>query len=416
MTKRCLKLGLVAVLLTFMAVGSALADQNSGPGKLYQAGQGGGPEDEPSVELVTAVPNLSFPIIMTDYIQMFFQQTWVDKDLDGEVDANEWVLDYDLDDDGIDEMTQPTPIEVEEVISDTYSGTYPGNEEEERCVYILDKTTSCALDWQNPEGTGTPENPVPDGELDDLDLYCEDMVDWIVANEPWYDQPVYYDGTLYDNNPNNIWDATIVDTSENGGANSWQADWLYQSHKIYIEFIDWGNPLENINPVVGQRFPVEVALYELLDVPMTAYGMACLEYPGTKIELFGTSTMNRSDYTYRTYFATVLTNLFIAEVDQPNGITAPLEISPGIGPSGKMNFASGSGGWIPEVPGWHRIWFRVTDPLITLEDAIVNNDEHYMMTTGCFVQPLNPNKLELTGIVGNSVYIDIFVEPASGGG
>ncbi len=51
---------------------------------------------------------------------------------------------------------------------------------------------------------------------------------------------------------------------------------------VNIDFIDWGNPLENINPIVGQRFPVEVALYEKLETPMTAYKMACLEYPGTK--------------------------------------------------------------------------------------------------------------------------------------
>ena len=46
-----------------------------------------------------ATPNLSFPLIATDIIQLFYLQTWVDADGDGVVDDSEWVLDYDLDDD-----------------------------------------------------------------------------------------------------------------------------------------------------------------------------------------------------------------------------------------------------------------------------------------------------------------------------
>ena len=74
------------------------------------------------------------------------------------------------------------------------------------------------------------------------------------------------------------------------GANSWQADWVMETEAVVtIEFVDWGNPLENINPIVGLRFPVEVALYKQLETPMTAFKMACLEYPGSKDEVFGTS-------------------------------------------------------------------------------------------------------------------------------
>ncbi|HSR34137.1 MAG TPA: hypothetical protein VLY63_26520, partial [Anaerolineae bacterium] len=87
---------------------------------------------------------------------------------------------------------------------------------------------------------------------------------------------------------------------------------------------------------------------------------------------------------------------------------------PGIGPSGKMNFASGGGGWIPTMRGWHRIWLHTNDSLIDFAGAIVNNDEHYIMSTGCKVQDLNPNKLELTGIVGDSTYIDVLVVKSNG--
>ena len=46
----------------------------------------------------------------------------------------------------------------------------------------------------------------------------------------------------------------------------------------------------------------------------------------------------------QSYFATVLTNKFTAEVWNPDGTITALNLGPGIGPSGKMNFASGGGG------------------------------------------------------------------------
>ena len=99
----------------------------------------------------------------------------------------------------------------------------------------------------------------------------------------------------------------------------------------------------------------------------------------------------------------------------PDGTITSITLGPGIGPSGKMNFASGNGGWIPTMPGWHRIWLHVNDPLIDFSGAIVNNDEHYITSTGCMVQELNPNKLALVGITGDSTYIDVLVEKPSGG-
>jgi hypothetical protein len=105
----------------------------------------------------------------------------------------------------------------------------------------------------------------------------------------------------------------------------------------------------------------------------------------------------------------VLTNKFLAEVWNPDGTITSITLEPGIGPSGKMNFASVGGGWIPAMPGWHRIWLHTNDPLIDMTYAIANNDEHYIGSTGCKVQDLNPNKLELTGIIGDSTYIDVLV-------
>jgi len=371
---------LVAVLLAFPLRGSAKNDKK---------------KDESA-----ATPNLSFPIIATDILQMFYLQTWVDSDGDGEVDDSEWVIDYDLDDDGVNEMTEPTPIEVTEAISDQYNGGYPGNEEAEHCTYTVGDD-GCAVDISGPDG-------LPDGIIDDYDLTCEPMLTWLQSTQPWYDQPV----TTTDTDPNLIWNANYVDA-----ANSWQADWVRETENVvYIDFIDWGNPLENtVYPVVGQRFPVEVALYALLEEPMTAYTMACLEYPGSKDEIFGTADASGS-FTYDSYFATVLTNNFFAEVWNPDGTITPIDLEPGIGPSGKMNFASANGGWMPEMTGWHRIWLHTNDPLIDFTYAIVNNDEHYIMTSGCMAQTLNENKLDLVGIVGDSTFIDVEVKKKNGGG
>ena len=388
MKTRSVLLAVLVILLAFPMVG--FAEKPAEPPK-PQPGPPGG-EFPGKKDPFAATPNLSFPLIATDIIQMFYLQTWVDSDGDGEVDGSEWVLDYDLDDDGVNEMTEPTPIEVTEVINVQYNGSYPGNEDAKHCTYTVGDD-GCAVDINL------------DGIIDDSDLSCESMVAWLQSMQPWYDQPV----TTTDTDPNLIWNADYVDA-----ANSWQADWVRETENVVtIDFIDWGNPLENINPIVGQRFPVEVALYELLETPMTAYSMACLEYPGTKVELFGTTDASGS-FTYESAFATVLTNKFTAEVWNPDGTITSINLGPGIGPSGKMNFASGGGGWIPTMTGWHRIWLNTNDPLISFSGAIVNNDEHYVMTSGCMAQTLNPNKLELTGIVGDSTYIDVLVVRPSG--
>jgi len=366
MNKRLLLFVLLAVLLVFSVGGVSAKKQDTSK----------------------AMPNLSFPLIMTNVIQLFFQQTWVDADADNVVDASEWVLTLDAD-------GNPIPIAVDEVIAEQYTGTYPGNDGAEYCYYTLDA-----------DGNATDINL--DGVIDDSDLTCVPMLVWLDSMEPWYPQPL----TTTSTDPNDIWNADFVDS-----ANSWQADWVTADALVTIDFIDWGNPLENITPIVGQRFPVEVALYEKLTTTMTAYKMACLEYPGTKVELFGTSADPNpvpGSFTYESYFATVLTTQFTAEVYNPDGTITIIPVSPGIGPSGKMNFASSGGGWIPTMPGWHRIWLHVNDPLITFSGAIVNNDEHYIMSTGSMAQTLNANKLALTGIIGDSTYIDVYVVRPSG--
>jgi len=413
------------------------------------------PNPNPGKNLVAATPNLSFPVVMTDIIEIFYQKVWIDENIDGFCDEKEWVLGYDSTGDGtIDNVAGdgvPVPILVEESISDTYDGTYEGNDTFWYTTYIVDETTGCAADtltqtWEDLNGDGIltldeyvkVEN-LPDGSPDYTDPVP--MYDWLVSNQPWYDQPVNMDATatetvttfdglttdtIYSNeNPNNIWNIAYIDGTEIGGVNSWQADWVMLEDDdndsftpvVNVDFIDWGNPLENtVAPIVSQRFPVEMALYDYLDTPMIAYKMACLDYPSTRDEVFGTSTLDGTGHTKEVAFATVLTSKFTAEVWDPAGGITQIPIEPGIGPSGKMNFASAGGGWIPTMPGWHRIWIHFNDPLLSLSGAIVNNDEHYILSTGCMAEDLNKNKQKLVGIIGDSTYVDVYVNLPSGGG
>ena len=101
-------------------------------------------------------------------------------------------------------------------------------------------------------------------------------------------------------------------------------------------------------------------------------------------------------------------------MNEPDGTRTNIDLAPGMGPSGKMNFASASGGWIPDMAGVHRIWLHINDPLIGLTGAIVNNDEHYVGSSGCMVEELSQQKLDLSGIIGNSTFIDVDVQRPQG--
>jgi len=449
------------------------------------------PNPDPGQKEYPATPNLSFPMIATDIIEIFYQKVWVEDDIDipgvlpevdgyGVPDASEWVIGYDTLDEEVDDDSDgvidrvigdgvidnvvgngvPVPIDVEEEnITDVYDGAYAGNTTFWYQTYVVGddgKTVDLLTQtWEDLDGDGLELTEWvsflgADGNPDLTDPPVP-MLGWLTDMAPWYDQPVFMDGTTSEivttfdglleatipvaENPNNIWnvgteDAPYLDGTEIGGENSWQADWKLITDtdndpftpEIRIDFIDWGNPLENtVYPTVGQRFPVEMALYEKTGSSvvgdawgetMTSYKMACLEYPSTRVELFGTSKLDGDSYTKEIYFATVLTNKFFAEVEDPKGGVVKIPIEPGIGPSGKINFASAGGGWTPAMSGWHRIWMHFTDPLISLSGAIVNNDEHYIMSTGYMAEPLNKNKEELVGVVGDSTFIDVYVLPA----
>ncbi len=224
------------------------------------------------------------------------------------------------------------------------------------------------------------------------------IVEYLQENGPWYPQPPY------------------------ANENTWVADYLVSDATHQIQFVDWGNPMENISPRVGQRFPVEVALFEkvaefdttigaIVGTTMEAFTMACLEYSATRDELFGTNGV-----TYASCFATVLTSEFKVTVRPPDTwLEYEIRLDPAVGPSGKMNFASANGGWIPAQSGWHRITLTINDPNIDLTGAVVENDEHFDMLTGVQLEELSDHVKELSGVFYNTTYIDVYVLPAGGG-
>ena len=363
-----------------------------------------GPKDnpDPGQDPTAAITNLSFPVIATDIIQMFYQQIWdPDEGKDGK-----WIIPYDEYYEEYDEEGNPigdpirelilNPIMVTEKIDVRYTGTYPQNPDQPRFYepYILGDD-GCPL-YDPDTGKALKEEPIP-------------LYEWLVANQPWYSQPTTTSDATGD--PNLIWNAAYVSP-----ANTWQADWAVVEEEVPIYFIDWGNPLENINPIVGYRFPVEVALYTLLDEPMTAFKTGCLEYIASRDELFGVSKLGGDSFTTEIMLATVATNKFYAEVWNPDGTILPIILEPAIGPSGKMNFASAGGGWIPTMTGKHKIWLHITDPLINFTGAIVNDDDHYIMSSGCMAEELNKQKQAKTGIwCCKSTWIEVMVDPHTGG-
>ncbi len=221
------------------------------------------------------------------------------------------------------------------------------------------------------------------------------IVEYLQAEGPWYPQPPFAD------------------------ENQWEAEHLVSGETHMIYFIDWGNPMENTAARVGWRFPVEVAFYKkmgeltetgFVGTTMEAFTMACLEFPASREELFGTNKAK-----YESCFATVLTTEFSVAVRKlDGGAEYSIRLDPGVGPSGKMNFASANGGWIPTEPGWHRITLTINDPNIDLSSAIIANDDHFNMVTGEQFGALSPQKQELSGIFYNTTWIDVYVEKASG--
>ncbi|MDD2533447.1 MAG: hypothetical protein PHC86_01950 [Eubacteriales bacterium] len=360
--------------------------------------------------------NLATPVVITDDVELFYTKQWIDIDADGVYDGSEIFLVKDS-------SNALIPLTVAADMSDAHPDEYlgqvdpPDGTPEYYVEYILygnEIDGYYTADLINNETRET----VPDGLVDTTTPVL--MTDWLPTYGPWFPQATAFTTEALAiipvvNTPlslldNLYWQTEYVENYKN----TWQADWVRADSLVKIDFVDWGNPLETTNPLVGYRFPVELYLYTKLpdDGLMTAYKMACLDYPSSAEEVYGTNQA-----AYESYYATVLTNKFRVEVFDGDNYY-DIDIEPAIGPSGKMNFASAGGGWVPQKAGKHRITFYLNDPNITLEGAIVNNDEHYVFSHGIMAEELSDNRQEVSYINGQYVtWIDVdVVIPNSNGG
>jgi len=452
-------------------------------------------------KLTAPVNNLSTPAIFTDQVPLFYQKVWRDIDLDNVIDGNELFL---LEDD-LGNIVPITAVEslLDPYAGDYQLQVDPPTWTEPSVfqTYIVQQVDGVwtTVDLVNndswDEALGAYTILLPDGKPDltyPERMWVDASTGFLPEHAPFFPQSwAFTDDALaipaapevidpdtgvatfdpYCLLDNMLWNvlppegATLIstttplllsDATNDFYANAWQADWghvddifvddlgapeVTSDNPLKIDFIDWGNPLENTYPLVGYRFPIELYLYAKLpaDNTMTGYKMTCLENPHSANELYATgsnipayATQNSTtigDYTfvneftvsniYESQYATVLTTQFYCEVEAPNGTRKRVDLEPAIGPSGKMNFASAGGGWVPEVKGTHRIYFYVSDPLISFENAICNNDEHYIFSLGLKAEELSSNTQDVTYIVGKASYtwIDVEVQlPNSNGG
>lgn len=360
--------------------------------------------------------NLSTPVVITDDIELFYTKQWLDADADGIFDGSERELFFNT-------KGALVPLPVTASFNETHPDEYlgqvdpPDDTPEYYTEYIIYGNETDGYYTADLINNVTRES-IPDGLVDTTVPVL--MIDWLHENGLWYPHAseftpealalvpqVAMPETLLDNL---YWDTANVQTYKN----AWQADWKRSDTLVNIDFVDWGNPLETTDPLVGYRFPVELYLYTKLpsDQLMTAYKMACLDYPSSADEVYGTNMT-----TFESYYATVLTNKFRVEVFDGDQFYE-IGIEPAIGPSGKMNFASAGGGWIPQKPGTHRIYFYLNDPLISLSNAIINNDEHYVFSYGLMAEGLSSKKEGVAYINGQwATWIDVDVKlPNSNGG
>lgn len=160
--------------------------------------------------------------------------------------------------------------------------------------------------------------------------------------------------------------------------NVWQADYLAGQTTASVTWIDWGDNIESVNPVIRRPFRLEVVLFrDLLEAEaMTGYTMAVLGNPSSPDEIQGTNTV-----TYESLRATVISNQprlaiqYLGDgipaltwdadmgrwVREDNVVPAvsPVGFAPELNVAGKYIYGASSGGWKPTVAGYYRITFYI---------------------------------------------------------
>lgn len=239
----------------------------------------------------------------------------------------------------------------------------------------------------------------------------QDEIDWLIANGPWYPQKT----------EGNLWQAEFSVVTVGVG------------EYFDIDYIDWGDAIEAVDPKIGRPYRLELVLYVDLDVPMVAYPMAELEYPSSKNELQGTNAPNEGVGTY-------LSN--VASVASPNGEIV-IQRTEGVDPSlltwnaaegvwdnaaspepiafsvennvgGKLIFGASLKGWKPSELGDYRITFYLYNSDLNLSNAQIGN--YNGITNSVDLVTETENNLPIVDNINNLTYVDVTVTTGGGGG
>jgi hypothetical protein len=479
-------LAVVSILLLLAAPPAQAQNQQPGPTSPPPEGPPGdipgtGPPDESAV----ATPNLSFPTIHTTVVQFFYEQEedgeeWIVSEpltplVVEEVMGDEWEGAYAICEE---EWSPSLGIYVEVCVScdpadgddDCVEYPYPGVADYHASIF-----TDC-------------EDDVADIIYDETNEYINK---WLEPNEPWYPQPETVVEACQ-GDPNLIWDATCVEPANSWQAEWFYLDsddFPDDPPVVYVDIVDWSDLLEAIPEwEVGTRVPISLTLYEytpdahyapqntngsFIDdyeeycnggnhndyyywdneleqcLPVTcdpdamvAYKSSLIAFQGGPDEVFAVSSEQEDvyydspdcngtglpKYWEEVYFATVVTDLFDAEVCAPDASCQALRLDPTIEPDGKVNLKVAGYGFVPSMPGTHRIWVRFNDPLMTIRGAEVNDISNYVLETGCRAADLDWLKALRSGLAIDDTWLDFYVveehsgdppptpQPPSGGG
>lgn len=208
--------------------------------------------------------------------------------------------------------------------------------------------------------------------------------------------------------------------------NVWQADYSYED-AVDVDWIDWGDAIEAVNPKLRRPYRLELVLYAASDEPMEAFVMAELEYPSSKNELQGTNTI-----TYDSYWASVASPMGNIVVQRFEGVDPSTltwnadegkwdgaeDPATGFGfavennVGGKLIFGASTGGWKPSELGAHRITFYLSNSSVTLSTALIGN-----YSAGTFIEVIEgETNTPVVDITNDLTYVDVTVEAGGGGG
>jgi len=209
--------------------------------------------------------------------------------------------------------------------------------------------------------------------------------------------------------------------------NTWQADYETASGPTDIDWIDWGDAIEAVNPKLGRPYRLELSIYVTLETTLTGYTMAELEFPSSQDELQGTNTSTyEGDYAavaspkgrlvvQRTEGVDPSTLVWNEEAGKWDGAEAP-ETGFGFGVEnnvgGKLIYGTSLKGWKPDQLGAYRITFDLYASDVSLVTALIGN----YAPTGFIEVIQGETNTPVVDMTNDLTYVDVTVVAGGGGG